>query len=167
MDITNEELLRLSTKIEREGKAFYTELAEHIREPDVKEFLETMAKEEATHEIQFAKMLSEKGERPFGWESNASLRALIDAQYQTDIFPNLDELFDQMPRFQGIQKAIGFALEAEKVSAEFYGLMQEVCTDIKTKTLLVLLERAEQDHLDRIEQLKERYLTQSPDESSL
>ncbi len=39
--------------------------------------------------------------------------------------------------------------------------MQKACKDINTKTLLVLLERAEQDHLDRIEQLKERYLTQS------
>ncbi len=166
MDITNEELLRLATKIEREGKAFYTELAERIPDPEVKEFLETMAKEEATHEIQFTKMLSEKGERPYGWESDDSLRALIDAQYQTDIFPNLDEIFEQMPQFQGIQKAIGFALEAEKVSAEFYGLMQAACTDIKTKTLLILLERAEQDHLDRIEQLKERYMTRSQDESS-
>ncbi len=121
MDISNEELLRLSTKIERDGETFYIELAKHVPDPEVKEFLLAMAKEEANHEMQFMRMLKEKGDQQYGWETDSSLRALIDAQYQTDIFPQLDEIFEQMPRFEGIQKAIEFAIEAEKISAEFYG----------------------------------------------
>ncbi len=167
MQITNKELLRLSTKIESEGKAFYTELSSHIENPEVKEFLLLMAKEESMHEIQFKKLLDEKGELPYGWENNESLRELIDTQFQTDIFPQLEEIFAQLPRFQGIKKAIDFAVEAEKVSSEFYGLLQDACTDIESKTLLVLLEKAEQEHLERVEMIRDRYLADSSEDKPL
>lgn len=167
MKITNKELLRLSTKIEYEGKVFYTELSRHIENPEVKEFLLLMAKEESMHEIQFKKLLDDKGDLPYGWEESEALRDLIDTQFQTDIFPQVEEIFEQVPKFQGIKKAIDFAVEAEKVSSEFYGLMQEACTDIESKTLLVLLEKAEQEHLERIEMIRDRYLASSSEDKSL
>jgi rubrerythrin len=43
MNISNRELLGLSTKIESEGKVFYETLASHIDDPEVKEFLLLMA----------------------------------------------------------------------------------------------------------------------------
>jgi len=49
-------------EIEGEGKDFYIALAEHIEDPEVKEFLLLMAREEANHETQFKKLLDEKGE---------------------------------------------------------------------------------------------------------
>ncbi|MFQ5449616.1 MAG: ferritin family protein [Nitrospinaceae bacterium] len=157
MEISNEELLALSTKIEREASVFYQELAKHILDPEVKDFVVLMAQEEAKHEIQFKKLLEEKGSKPYGWEKNTRLRNLLDTHYQTDIFPRLEEIFEQLPKFRGIQKALAFAEEAERVSAEFYGLMQEACENIESKTLLLLLEKAEQEHLERIQSLKERY----------
>ena len=161
MNITNKELLVISTKIESEGKDFYTALAEHINDPEVKEFLLLMAREEANHEIQFKKMLDEKGDYQYGWENDPNLWELIKTHYQTDIFPRLDEVMEHLPGFQGIQKAIETAIEAEKVSCEFYGLLQETCTNIESKTLLVLLEKAEQEHLERVESLRDRYLSKS------
>ena len=56
MDITNEELLAVSTKIEREGKVFYSELAKHVEDEAVKDFLNVMSREEAQHEKQFHKL---------------------------------------------------------------------------------------------------------------
>jgi rubrerythrin len=164
MDIDNKELLMLSTKIEGEGKDFYTALAEHIDDPEVKEFLLLMAREEASHETQFIKILDEKGESSYGWENDSNLRNLINTHFQTDIFPHVDEIFEQLPKFQGIKKALDFAVDAEKISCEFYGLLQESCTDIETKTFMVMLEKIEQEHLERVELLRERYLTQSSED---
>jgi rubrerythrin len=161
MDITNEELLEISTKIEREGKVFYSELAKHVEDPEVKDFLHTMAREEALHEKQFKTLLDAKDLSKFGWEKNDSLKKLVSGFYETDIFPSVDEIFEQLPNFEGIRKALDFALEAEKVSSEFYGLMQESCENIEGKTLLVLLEKAEQEHLEQVEIIRQRYLQKS------
>jgi rubrerythrin len=166
MNIHNKELLVLSTKIEGEGKSFYVALAEHIDDPEVKEFLLLMAREEASHETQFKKLLDEKGDNQYGWENDPELRSLINTHFQTDIFPQVDEIFEQLPNFQGIMKAMDFAVEAEKISCEFYGLLQESCTDIETKTFMVLLEKIEQEHLERVESLRDRYLAQSLEEKS-
>ena len=165
MDIDNKELLALSTKIEGEGKDFYTALATHIDDPEVKEFLLLMAREEASHEIQFRKLLEEKGDSQYGWENDPNLRSLISTRFQTDIFPRVDEIFEQLPKFQGINKALNFAVDAEKISCEFYGLLQESCTDIETKTFMVLLEKIEQEHLERVELLRDRYLAKSSEET--
>ncbi|NIQ02411.1 MAG: hypothetical protein GWM98_20155, partial [Nitrospinaceae bacterium] len=99
MKISNQELIELSTKIEREGKTFYKELANHVPDPEVKDFLLLMSREEAQHEIEFKKMLDAKGQKHYGWEENKSLRQLVNTYYQTDIFPRLDEIFDQVPKF--------------------------------------------------------------------
>ena len=161
MDITNEELLEISTKIEREGKIFYSELAKHVDDPKVKDFLHAMAKEEALHEKQFKTLLDDKDNNDYGWEKNDSLKKLVEGFYETDIFPSVEEIFEQLPNFQGIRKALDFAIEAEKVSSEFYGLMQESCENMEGKTLLVLLEKAEHEHLEQVEIIRQRYLKKS------
>lgn len=166
MNINNKELLALSAKIEGEGKDFYIALAGHIHDPEVKEFLLLMAREEASHEIQFKKLLDEKGDTNYGWENDENLRELINTHYQTDIFPKLDDVIEHLPGYQGIQKAIETALEAEKVSCEFYGLLQQACTDIESKTLLVLLEKVEQEHLERVAKIRDRYLEISSKENN-
>ena len=158
MNISNKELLVLSTKIEGEGKTFYETLANQIDDSEVKEFLLLMAREEASHEVQFRKLLDEKGDSHYGWENDPNLQNLINTHFQTDIFPRVDEIFDELPKFQGINKALNFAVEAEKISCEFYGLLQESCTDIETKTFMVMLEKIEQEHLERVESLRDRYL---------
>ena len=60
MNITNQELLEISLKIERDGKKFYSELAEKIKDKQVSEFFKLMAREEALHENQFKQMIESK-----------------------------------------------------------------------------------------------------------
>ena len=158
MVISNKELLRISTKIEQDGRLFYAELAKLVDDPTVKDFLQVMAKEEIQHEIQFKKMLDDKGEQVYGWEENEGLRDMIDTQFQTDIFPPLDDIQDKTSQFRTIEKALDFAIEAEKVASEFYGLLRGMCNNIEVKTLLVLLEKAEYEHLERVLSLREEYL---------
>ena len=48
--ITDQEILDLALKIEREGQAFYERLGRHIKDPTVKNFVQQMHKEEIQHE---------------------------------------------------------------------------------------------------------------------
>jgi rubrerythrin len=156
MVVTNSELLELSIKIEREGQRFYGELAKQVDDPKVQEFLNLMVKEEAAHEIHFKKML--ETENDVGWENNEEIQKLIEENFQTDIFPSLEKTLNELPRFEGLEKAFDFAIEAEKVATEFYRILGNACTDIELKTNMVLLEKAEMEHCNVVETLKKRVL---------
>jgi len=158
MNITNQELLDLSIRIEREGLEFYTKLAEYIPDPEVKEVLELLAREETMHEAQFKKILDLKGDRSFGWKDSDPLRNIITTHHETDIFPKVEEIFEHASQLEGIRKAFDYALEVEKTSAEFYSLLQQTCTDLETKTLILLLEKAEREHIIRVSALREKYM---------
>jgi rubrerythrin len=163
MVISNKELLGISTRIERDGRLFYMELSKHVDDPIVKEFLLVMAKEEALHEIQFKEMLEEKGDQIYGWEDNQGLRDMVDKEFKTDIFPAIEEIMEQATKIKGIEKALDFAVEAETVAGEFYGLLVDMCNNIEVKTLLVLLEKAEHEHLERVQFLRKEFLNKSPE----
>ena len=156
MIATKSEILGLAVKIEREGRLFYSKLSKSIDDPKVREFLKLMEKEEAAHEIHFKNLLETKD--MFGWENDENLQQLIKEKFQTDIFPSLEETLAQLPRFEGIEKAFNFAIEAEKVAAEFYRMLGDACPDFEIKTHLALLEKAEREHCNVVETLKSRVL---------
>lgn len=156
VEITDAEILGIVIRIEQQGANFYRELAKHVTDPTVKEFLVCMAKEESQHEKQFEIMLSNKGPSTYGWEKEQAVHNLIEKEFQTDIFPNVDELFARLPEYESFEKAVDFAIESEKVSAEFYSLLGEYCNNFEAKTLLVSMEKAERDHLLYVEALKKQ-----------
>ncbi len=156
MVVTNSELLELSVKIEREGQRFYAQLAEHVDDPKVKEFLNLMVKEEAAHETHFTKLL--ETENDYGWGDDEDLQKLVAENFQTDIFPPLEETLSQLSRFEGLEAAFDFAIEAEKIAAEFYRILGNACNDFELKTNMAMLEKAEMEHLQVVETLKKRVL---------
>lgn len=56
--------------------------------------------------------------------------------------------------FSDVSKALDFAIEAEMISIEFYELLGHYCTQMEAKTVLVMLEKAERDHLVYVTNLK-------------
>lgn len=154
MIISNLELLEISIKIEREGARFYSELSGKVKDTLAKEFLIQMAKEEASHESQFIKILEETDN--LEWENDENLKSLTTEKFQTDIFPKTSEVLGELPKFEDIEKAFDFAIESEKVSAEFYHILGNACKDIELKTKLFQLEKAEIEHCDKVIYLKKR-----------
>ena len=161
MDLTTQELLEISLKIERDGKRFYSELAETVPDPKVRDFFQLMSYEEALHEQQFKCLIESKGYKSYGWENDSSLRKFIDKEFQTDIFPPTQEIIDQLPEIGGIQKAIDFAMDAERIVGEFFRLLHNSCDDIEIKTLLTILEKSEHEHLEKVKAFKTRFLNES------
>ena len=78
--ITDQEILDLALKIEREGQAFYERLSRHIKDSTVKNFVLQMHKEEIQHEKLFIIMLETKDEKPYGWEDKQELQDFISGQ---------------------------------------------------------------------------------------
>ena len=161
MNITNQELLEISLKIERDGKRFYNELAKKVIDPKVSEFFQIMAKEEALHENQFTHLIESKNVERFGWEGDIMLRKFIDKEFKTDIFPSTKEVIDMRPKTGGIEKALELAMNAERIVGEFFRLLHNSCDDIEIKTLLTILEKSEYEHLERVKSFKSRYLKYS------
>ena len=161
MNITNQELLGISLKIERDGKRFYSELAEKVSDPKVSEFFQIMAKEEALHENQFKNLIESKNIDRYGWEADIMLRKFIDKEFKTDIFPSTKEVIDMLPKTGGIEKALELAMNAERIVGEFFRLLHNSCDDIEIKTLLTILEKSEYEHLERVKSFKSRYLKYS------
>ncbi|MBC8285457.1 MAG: ferritin family protein [Nitrospinae bacterium] len=158
MNLTHEELLEISIKLERDGKRFYTELAKIVQDPVLKDFFKLMAREEAQHEKQFKHLFGSKKGKKLGWENNTSLRKFIDREFQTDIFPPPREILEELPNIRGIHKALDIAIEAERIAGEFFKLLQESCNDIEIKTQLTILEKLEAEHLEKVLSLKKRFL---------
>lgn len=161
MEITNQELLEISLKIERDGMIFYSKLAEEVADPKVRDFFQLMAREEALHEKQFKRLIESKNLDHYGWENNPSLRKFIDKEFQTDIFPPTQEVLKDLPAIGGIHKALDLAMDAERIVGEFFRLLHDSCEDIEIKTVLTILEKSESEHLERVKSFKTRFLSDS------
>ncbi len=155
--ISDNDILNISLKIEREGYNFYKNLSERVPIPEIKDFLSQMAIEETRHEKQFKKLIGEKEGKNYGWEDKAELRENLEALFQTDIFPKIDEESQSEDQFPTVEEAIEFAIEAEMISMEFYKLLGDYCENLEAKTVLVMLEKAEVEHLNYMKTLKAKY----------
>ena len=158
--ITDKEILELSLRLEREGQTFYDGLSKHLQDPSLKAFVQQMHKEEVQHEKLFKVMLGKKGNQLYGWEDKKELHNFIDEYFKTDIFPSLKDAIREDFLFEDLQQAVNFAIEAEMVSAEFYSLLGEFCDNLEAKTALLLLEKAERDHIKEVLAIKEKLLKQ-------
>lgn len=153
MPVSNKELLDISVNMEQEAQAFYQDLASHISEPIVKNYLLLMAKDEAHHENQFKNILEGKEHYKFGWEDCTALREMIDTRLKPGHLPKFEDLYEDLPGFESIQKALNFALIFEELAVEFYGAMREYCEDLETEVVLVVMESEEKSHRDYIQAL--------------
>ena len=158
--ITDKEILELALKMEREGQAFYERLSQHIKDSTVKNFVRQMHKEEIQHEKLFRIMLETKDEKPYGWEDKKELHDFISEYFKTDIYPPLEDILPEDAKFETLQKAVDFAMEAEMVSAEFYSILGGFCDNFEAKTALLLLEKAERDHVKEVLAIKYKLLKQ-------
>jgi rubrerythrin len=153
MEIKNLKLLNTCVKIEEEGQVFYKELAIHVSEPVIKDYLLMISEQEAKHEKLFKKFLEEKGNQKYGWEDKPDLHILVEQNFEQGFFPKLNEIFEKFPGGEGIKIALEFAKKYEEQSIEFYATLIKNCDDWNAKALLIDLESEEKAHLCYIQQL--------------
>lgn len=158
--ITDREILELSLKMEREGQAFYSGLVQYIEDPITKKFVQQMHREEIQHEKIFKVLLERKGDQLYGWEDKKELQEFVNENFKADIFPPLEEIIQEDSKLESLHKAVDFAVEAEMVAAEFYSLLGEFCDNMEAKTAILLLEKAEREHVKEVLAIKDKLLKQ-------
>jgi rubrerythrin len=153
MEIKNKELLDLCEKFEEEGRVFYEELANHVSEPVIKDFLLIISKEETKHKEYFKKILKDKGSRKYGWEDEPDLHKLVDKKFKQGLLPELNWDLEKFEGGEVIKIALGFAKKYEELSIEFYTTLIKNCDDLRARALLIDLECEEKVHLYYIQHL--------------
>ncbi|MFQ5443637.1 MAG: ferritin family protein [Nitrospinales bacterium] len=151
------DVLEIALKKEADEKRFYTDLAKHVADDQVREFLNLMAHESHHHENEIRKLLGGNGIRTDIRIKRNEVRKLVDHHFQTDIFPTGNDISKMAPEFKGVQEVLDFAIEVENVAAEFYKLLGQYCEKPLAKAALLQLEIIELDHAEKLESFKERY----------
>lgn len=154
-EISDLDVLKIALKKEADEKCFYTDLAKHVTDGQVREFLYLMAHESDHHEIEIKKLLGGNGFRTDIRIKENEIGELVDHHFQTDIFPTGDAISKMAPEFKGVREVLDFAIEVEKVAAEFYKLLGQYCEKPLAKAALILLEKIELEHAEKIESFME------------
>ena len=156
-EISGMDVLEIAKKKEADEKHFYTDLAKHVARPQVRDFLNRMAHESDQHEIEIIKLL---GGNEIKSDINIKQTVgneLVGLHFQTDIFPTGDAISKMAPEFMGVKEVLDFAIEVEKVAAEFYKLLGQYCENPLAKAALILLEKIELEHVAEIESFKKSF----------
>ncbi len=153
MKVSNKELLDIIINIERKAQAFYEELANHVSEPMISNYLLLMAKDEAHHETQFEAILGKEECKKYGWEDSSALREFIDKNLKPGLFPPLEGVLENLSKFEGVRKALTISLKCEEIAVEFFRTLRDCCEDFETQTILIPLESEEKLHCDYIQVL--------------
>ena len=155
-NITSTKVMEISLMKEGDEKIFYTALAEQVTDPEVQEFLNLMASETTHHEASIKKLLGGNGDEADFWEGEYTISDFVKTHFQTDIFPTGDDVSRVASEFKGVQEVLDFALEVEQVAAEFYKLLGEHCKRPSTKMALILMEKVELEHVEKIKSFKKK-----------
>lgn len=157
---TGSELLNIGIGIEKNGAAFYGELADSAGDGAAREMYVQLAAKELEHMELFRKMLSSLGDyqppETYTDEYDAYLKALVDSVVFTD-----DQVAREMARKAGSDvEAIQIGLRAEKDSILLYLEMREIVRKPDREVVDRIIEE-ERSHLRQLTGLEKRLSQQS------
>ena len=153
-NITPLNVLEISLMKEADEKYFYITLAKHVSNLEARNFLNLMANESIQHEVVIRKLLvTDRVKLDYGTNTTAPSN-FIKEHFQNDIFPTGSDISKMVPELEGTREVLDFSLETELVAAEFYKLLGEYCEKISTKQALLLLEKTELVHVEKIKSFK-------------
>jgi rubrerythrin len=149
------EILKLAIEIEKKGQAFYTKVADSMKKPAIREIFLRLAQEEATHEKQFSRMLSDvestKPVSPYDLsEMVMFFRSLIDGK----VFPSGKESTFLNKNLDDPETVLDIALGFEKDTILFLHEYLPL-TSPKDQKIIEWVIEEEREHIWRILQLKE------------
>ena len=132
------EILDFAIQKEEEAAQLYKDLAATLNRPDMKEVFESFAKEEMGHKAKLIEVKS--GERMISAEKKIFDLKIGDSLVDVKPSPNLD-----------YQKALIFAMKAEKAAYKLYNDLAEATDDAGLKQLFLGLAQEEAKHKLRFE----------------
>lgn len=140
-------VFKFAMQMEKDGEAFYRQIADSTKNPGLKKIFNTLADEEVTHYNTFKKLAEKTGARVV--ESDILAKA-------KNIFAEMKEsgpvdLSDETPQTDAYRKA----MEAEKEAYTFYEEKAAECDDENEKKVLLVFAKEERRHYRLLENVLE------------
>jgi len=148
--LAGSELLQMAIQLEKEGKEFYTAVAESVKNPVAKEIFQFLADEEVRHEEIFRSMLS-KGDDilltlPYDdYEMLLYFRSLVDRK----IFPGVSDVKDMRNYIDDSAEALRIAISFEKDAILFFTELKNIVRKDDQNVIDDIIEE-ERKHIYRI-----------------
>ena len=144
------DIIDIAVQIEQNGERVYRHAAEKIEDPSLRSLLQRLADDETQHAKWFEALtdkVSGTGEFP---EQEKMGRALLQNAIGAQSFTLEDADFSSMKKIEDLLK---LAIEFEKDTALFYGMLQPLVEDQKTLEQLQAIIREEETHAKRLEKV--------------
>lgn len=151
---TGKEIIDMAVQIEKNGEAFYTELASKAEKDVVKERAKYLAGQEVEHVATFKAMLegiSDAGAPPESYPGE--YLAYVEALVNTRAFTDEDKARAAAASVKSDLEAINMALGAEKDTIIFYYEMLRFVGD-KGRDAVNKIIKEEQSHVKMLVELK-------------
>lgn len=144
------DIIDIAVQIERNGERVYRNAAEKIENPSLRSLLLSLADDETQHAKWFEELIDKvpgTGEFP---EQEKIGRALLQDAVGAQSFTLEDADFSSMKK---IEDLLSLAIEFEKDTALFYGMLQPLIEDQKTLEQLHAIIQEEEAHARRLKEM--------------
>jgi rubrerythrin len=144
------DIIDIAVQIERNGERVYRNASEKIEDSSLRSLLLSLADEETQHAKWFEALIDKvpgTGEFP---EQEKMGRALLQDAVGAQSFTLEDADFSSMKK---IEDLLNLAIEFEKDTALFYGMLQPLIEDQKTLEQLHAIIQEEEAHARRLKEM--------------
>jgi len=154
---TIQEIIEIAIEIEKNGEAFYYELAESAETVMLRDLFKYLSAEEKKHKVRFQEILKSVGgyqisEIYYATEYMGYMKALADERvFRGDIYPENIAKSLKTPK-EALDVAIGF----EKDSIIFLYEMREMVGDFDVDAIQTLLNE-EKEHIRKLSEIKRSF----------
>jgi rubrerythrin len=144
------DIVDIAVQIERNGERVYRRAAEKIKNPSLCSLLQRLADEETQHAKWFEALIDKvpgTGDFP---EQEKMGRVLLQNAVGTQSFTLEGADFSSMEKIEDLLK---LAIEFEKDTVLFYGMLQPLIEDQKTLEQLHVIIQEEENHAQRLKEM--------------
>ena len=150
------DIIDIAIQLEQNGEKIYRRAAEKIQNSSLSTLLEWLADEEAQHAKWFEALMDTVTGTGDFQEQEKMGRALLKNAVGTQSFTLEDADFSSIEKIEDLLK---LAIEFEKDTVLFYGMLQPLIQDQETLDQLHVIIKEEEDHALRLKKvLSESYM---------
>jgi rubrerythrin len=144
------DIIDIAVQIERNGERVYRHASGKMDDPSLRSLLQWLADEEARHMKWFEALIDKVPETGDFPEEEKMGRALLQDAVGAQSFTLEEADFSSMKK---IEDLLNLAIEFEKDTALFYGMLQPLIEDQKTLEQLHVIIQEEENHARRLKEM--------------
>jgi rubrerythrin len=143
------EVFDVAIKIEENGKRFYEQSLNVVKDAGVRKLFQELASQEVEHKKKFEELKSKfpKDDTATVWDPENEIDQYLKMLADQHVFVSSESLDIQIKTIKDVKDALKMAMDFEKDSVIFFLTMQEAVSGKQEEELVSLLVKEEQQHL--------------------